>query len=50
MENHPVCGNCNGGGWGMLRWKSRSMPLLTGLVLVAAAALNAAGGFFNWGW
>ena len=34
----------------MLRWKSRYTPMLISLALVAAAALNAVGGFFNWGW
>lgn len=34
----------------MLRWKSRVVPVLVVLSVVAAAAINAAGGFFNLGW
>lgn len=34
----------------MLRWKSRVIPVLVALTVVAAAAVNATGGFFNLGW
>jgi hypothetical protein len=34
----------------MLRWKSRYLPLLVSLALIAAAAANAVGGFFNFNW
>ena len=34
----------------MLRWKSRFMPVLVVIAIAAAAAVDAAGGFFNLGW
>lgn len=34
----------------MLRWKSRYLPLLVSVMLIAAAAANAAGHPFNLSW
>lgn len=34
----------------MLRWKNRYLPFLVSVALIAAAAANAAGGFFNFSW
>ena len=34
----------------MLRWKSRHVPLLVSLALIAAALSNAGLSFFNWDW
>lgn len=34
----------------MLRWKTRYLPLLVSLALIAGALANAGGRFFNWDW